>query len=137
MTILPDAEPAFTLSRLILKDPAAPNQHTTLACDILAQSPDWPDQMLAREVRTGFWSSPHSEHGDNFNRRHAIQPIGDLWAAANEGNAVASDDAPGWIKPLLLAVLVAAAMAFVGWFATKAIANAAAATMQFENGVMK
>ncbi len=69
MTAIHNAEPAFTLATLILRDPTAPDDMQRLACDVLAQSPDWPDQMLVREARTGFWSTPSSEHGAKFNRR--------------------------------------------------------------------
>ena len=83
-TILADAAPAYDLARQILRDPMAPGAHIGLAADILAQSPDWTDTLLASEARNGFWSSPASEHGDNFNRRHVpkLFSVADVLAEA-------------------------------------------------------
>lgn len=69
--LITDPAPAFDLARAVLSDPTAPASMVALACATLAQSPEWTDVVMVRKVRTAFWTTPASEHGDNFNRLHA------------------------------------------------------------------
>ena len=68
-----DATPALDVCRWVLRLPDLPPEISDAAIATLAQSPEWTDVALAREWRTAFWSTPASEHGDNFNRRRDIE----------------------------------------------------------------
>lgn len=79
---LVDYDPAIALARMVLDPRSDSRAREEAAADVLAASPEWTDHMLAREARNAFWSDPHSEHGDNFNRPDMGQ-IGPLWEPVN------------------------------------------------------
>jgi len=112
-------ETAFDVAELIARDPASTVEEYAAAAAVLAQSPDWMQRSLGREIRAGLYAQPGaelcSEHSASVQRCISLQP--EVEQADLPARPAFTPAFSSWRRDLAIAIaFIAGFAAVMRWF---------------------